>query len=59
MTRQYWKKQVRIILTSGKVIQQPKAVGIRLMRSGQALLVPEEARFTVRMLGPKLIETTP
>ena len=59
MARQYWKNQVRIILQGGRVIQEPKAVGLRLIRSGQAILVPTEARFTVRMLEPKKIETTP
>ncbi len=39
MTRQYWRKQVRIILVSGKVIQMDKAVGQRLVQSGQAIEV--------------------
>ncbi len=60
MTRQYWRKQVRIILVSGKVIQEPKAIGERLIRSGQAIEVKTEARFTIRMLGPqRILETTP
>ena len=57
--RQYWKKQVRIILQGGKIIQEPRAVGERLIRSGQAIEVKTEPRFTVRMLEPKTIETTP
>lgn len=53
------RARVRIILPTGQVVEESKAVGIQLIRRGQAILVPQEARFTVRMLKAKEIETTP
>ncbi len=52
MTRQFWKKQVRVILPNGRVIRRPRQVGEKLIKDGSAILVKEERRFTVRLLGP-------
>ncbi len=52
MTRQFWKKQVRVILTNGTILQRPRQVGERLIKDGSAILVKGERRFTVRLLGP-------
>lgn len=67
MTRQYWKKQVRILLPSGKIIQEDRDFGDRLLRSGAAIEVKgAEAevdghpRYTIRLLkANKILETTP
>ena len=50
MPRQYWRKQVRIILPNGKVIQAAKKYGEHLLETNQAEPVPEEKRFTVRLI---------
>jgi hypothetical protein len=52
-------KQIKIILPTGKVVEETKEFGDRLLRSGAAVEVKGEAG-TIRLLGPKkVLETTP
>ena len=50
MSRQSWRKKVRIIKPSGRVVQNTREYGLFLLESGLAELVREEKRFTVRLI---------
>lgn len=50
MPRQYWKRQVRIIRPNGRVVRDTQEYGKYLLEAGLAEPVPEEKRFTVRLI---------
>ncbi len=50
MPRQSWRKKVRIIKPNGKIVRDTREFGEYLLESGLAEAVPEEKRFTVRLI---------
>ncbi len=50
MPRQSWRKKVRIIKPNGKIVRDTREYGEYLLESGLAEPVPEEKRFTVRLI---------
>ncbi len=50
MPRQSWRKKVRIIKPNGKIVRDTREFGEYLLESGLAEPVPEERRFTIRLI---------
>ncbi len=50
MPRQSWRKKVRIIKPNGKIVRDTREFGEYLLESGLAEAVPEERRFTIRLI---------